>query len=124
MRARARRTLAAPAVAALCAVAGVLAGCGSADSVDCDDFRFDEAKWVDAKGEHGGDRRSQGLALSKCGRLTGRTDEQVIALLGSPNTEQGRGHWVYALDPASSLGDSGALEVFFRNGRVSSTEAY
>lgn len=116
--------LAAPVVVALCALVGVLAGCGSADSVSCADYRFDEAKWVDAKGEHARDRRAEGLALAKCGRLTGRTDEQVIDLLGSPTTERGRDHWVYALDAASTLGDGGALEVFFRNGRVSSTDAY
>ena len=98
-------------------------GCGGHEP-DCKSYRFNAERWVDPHSDDQSGQRREGLALARCRRLIGLTDVQVMEMLGWGPIKFGSNHWRYAIGPATEISDSGALEVYFRRGRVVSAEAY
>lgn len=110
----------------------VLSGCGTASSASgCAQYRFDSERWKPASSWAERPSVRQGMVgeLLECGTLVGKTERQVIVLLGEPELpvapNQPGSRPCYELGPQpglSSLDNEGLCLTYSQSGRLVEAE--
>lgn len=109
------------AVATVAATVAFTAGGTQLFASDCGPFAFDPGRWRAALAGDASDRDVERLfaAVARCGTVDGMDRAELLAALGRPSSQVGRGEWTWIGPGASGLfATAPVLDVTLQDGVV------